>query len=158
MRGHFPNNPWPPLVLAYGFIHSCFISGSRPKLIRGVLPLTLRAPPASKFVPDEFVATLKHWTHSSLIWIYSSSVQNGDPGQKTLTLERTPMCPYAKPSFEKLFGIGWQLFERSEFCHAQIDLSKRGNPKGKHGLAFCLVRFILIRYIHVAHPSGTFGV
>jgi len=28
-------------------------------LIRGFLPLTLRAPPASKFVPDKFVATQK---------------------------------------------------------------------------------------------------
>jgi hypothetical protein len=24
MRGHFPNNPRPPLVLAFGFTHPCF--------------------------------------------------------------------------------------------------------------------------------------
>ena len=60
MRGHFPNNPRPPLVLACGFTALLALSGVWLKLIRGVLPLTLRAPPASKFVPDEFIATLKH--------------------------------------------------------------------------------------------------
>jgi len=34
------------------------------------------------------------------------------------------------------------LFERSEFCHAQIAFLKRGNRKGKHGMPLLLVRFL----------------
>lgn len=43
---------------------------------------------------------------------------------------------------KKLFGIVCLLFERSEFCHAQIAFLKRGNRKGKHGMPLLLVRFL----------------
>jgi hypothetical protein len=48
------------------------------------------------------------------------SPHSKEKGRKNKFSEESKTALNAKPSFGKLFGIVWQLFERSEFCHTQM--------------------------------------
>jgi len=71
MRGHFPNNPRPPIALAYGFTNYLFISGSRRKL-----------------------PSLRHWSSYYLREKDNSSLQNGESKQQHKLCKQVtvPLC------------------------------------------------------------------